>query len=215
LLLNAQVKKPQNLPGYDYKRLRFGFTFGINTMDMGMKRSFVSDLYPDISSPGAGINVSIVSDLRLTENLNLRFLPGIALGDRTFSFYHGDTLDSRMTLDASYLDFPLLLKYSGKRLNNVKPYVIGGLNFRYDMASKKEYNEGEDVFIRLKPADLYLEIGMGLDYYLTFFKFSTELKLGVGMLNVVVEDPAQGHPQYVESINKLNSFIVMLNFHFE
>ena len=215
LLLNGQVKRPRNLPGYDYKTLHFGFTVGINTMDMGFKRSFANNLYPDISSPGAGINVSIISDLRLSENLNLRFLPGIALGDRTFSFYRGDTLDSKMTLDASYLDFPLLLKYRSKRLNNARPYLIGGMNFRYDMAAKKEYNEGDDIYIRLKPADLYLELGFGIDYYLTFFKFSTELKVGIGMLNVIVEDPAAGFPQYIEAFDRLNSYVVMLNFHFE
>lgn len=214
-LLYSQVRRPQNLSGYDSKTLRFGFSVGMNTMDMSFKRNFSSEVYPDITSPGAGINVNIVSDLRLSDDLNLRFLPGITLGSRTFTFFNGDSLDARMTLDASYLDFPLLLKYRANRINNVRPYLVGGLNFRYDMASKKEYNEGEQIYIRVKPADLYLEFGFGMDYYLTYFKFSTEIKLAVGMLNIIVDDPAAGYPQYIESFNRLNSYMVMLCFHFE
>ncbi len=215
VLLLSQTKRPQNMAGYDYKTLRFGFSIGMNTMDMAFKRSYANNLYPDITSPGAGINVNIVSDLRLTNNLNLRFLPGITLGERTFTFFRGDTLDSRMTLEASYLDFPLLLKYRADRLNNVRPYLIGGLNFRYDMAAKKDYNEGEQVYIRVKPADLYFEFGFGMDYYLTYFKFSTEIKLAVGLLNIIVDDPAVGYPQYIQSFDRLNSYMVMLCFHFE
>ena len=42
-------------------------------------------------------------------------------------------------LQSSFLEFPLLVKLKGDRLNNVRPYVIGGLNYRYDLAGKKEY----------------------------------------------------------------------------
>ncbi len=104
-MLYSQVSRPQNLPDYDFKKLHFGFSVGMNTMDMSFNRSFANNLYPDITSPGAGINVNIISDLRLSENLNLRFLPGITLGARTFSFFNleSDSLPpTRMTLDASY-----------------------------------------------------------------------------------------------------------------
>ncbi len=40
-------------------------------------------------------------------------------------------------VESSFLEFPLLLKYKGDRLNNVRPYVIGGLNYRYDLAGSK------------------------------------------------------------------------------
>ena len=73
---------------------------------------------------------------------------------------------------------------------------------------------GEKVRIK-KPFDVYLEIGFGVDFYLQYFKFSPELKLSVGMRNMLVDDPAEGFPQYVNSINRLSSYVVMLCFHFE
>jgi len=216
LVLSAQVKRPQNLPGYDYKKLHFGFTVGLNSMDLGSKRSMQNGLIADETVVEPGFQVSIVSDLRLTDNLNLRFLPGISFGQRRLTFYNRDsTLNEEMKIESSYLDFPLLLKYRAERVNNIRPYLIGGLSYRYDMAAKKGYDENTNVYVRLKPSDVYFEFGFGIDYYLTYFKFSTELKLGVGMLNVLVNEPAQGHAQYVEALDRLNSYIVMLCFHFE
>jgi hypothetical protein len=216
LALSAQVKRPRNLSGYDNKKLHFGFTVGLNTMDLGIKRSMRNDLIVDETMVEPGFQVSIVSDLRLNENFNLRFLPGISFGQRILSFYNSDSvLNTEMKIESSYLDFPLLVKYRAERLNNIRPYLIGGLNYRYDMAAKKGYDENTQVYVRLKPSDLYFEFGFGMDYYLTYFKFSTELRLGVGMFNVLVDQAAQGHAEYVQAIDRLNSYIVMICFHFE
>lgn len=220
-VLNAQVKKPQNDPGYDYKRLHFGFTVGLNVMDMAIKRNLEDGLFVDLTRIDPGFQVTIVSDLRLNQNLNLRFLPGISFGQRKFSYYQIDSLLNYKDLkriikvESSFLEFPLHVKYRSLRLNNYRPYLIGGLNCRYDMASRKEYNEEEDILIRLKPFDVYLEGGFGIDYYLPYFKFAPEIKVGMGLLNVLVDTPSDFAPQYVRSMRKIRSFVVMLNFHFE
>ena len=120
-----------------------------------------------------------------------------------------------MQLESNFLDFPLLIKYKSKRVNNYRPYFVAGTNVRYDLAARKDYEEDSDVYVRLKPFDVYFEIGFGVDFYLQYFKFSPELKLSVGMRNILVDDPAEGFPQYVNSIDRLNSYVVMLCFHFE
>ncbi len=214
--LLAQKEKVQNDPGYDFKPLHFGFTVGLNTMDFGIARSVENDLIADVSRIRPGFQVSIVSDLRLADYYSLRFLPGISFGQRNLSFYNRDSMRvTDMKIESSFLDFPLLLKYKSKRINNYRPYLIGGLNVRYDLAARKEFDVDSNVYVRLKPFDVYFEIGLGVDYYLRYFKFSTELKLSAGCLNVLVNDLSSGFPQYVRSINRLNSYIVMLNFHFE
>ena len=213
----GQVKKPRNLAAYDYKLLHFGFTVGLNTVDMGIKRSPARQLNADIVQVQPGFQVSIVSDLRLTEDLNMRFLPGITLTERKVSFFNpGDNaLVHTMTIESSYLDFPLTFKYRAVRTNNYRPYLLGGLNFRYDLAADKVYDSEEEVYIRFKPADLYLEGGFGIDFYNTYFKFAPEIKVGMGLFNMMVDDPADGQQQYTESISRLRSYIVSLCFHFE
>ncbi|MFZ5940530.1 MAG: porin family protein [Bacteroidota bacterium] len=211
----AQQDRPQNLPAYDYKRLHFGFTVGVNTMDFSIRRNTVNGLVADVPVLQPGFQVNIVSDLRLNDDLNLRFLPGINFGQRDLTFYDGTTEVRTMVIESSYIDFPLLLKYRANRLNNCRPYVLGGLSLRYDMSARREYDMETNVRVRLKPADLYLEVGFGLDTYLTFFKFAPEVKLAVGTMNILVPDPEPNEPMFVEALSGLNAFIMMLNFHFE
>ena len=225
----TQEKRPRNLPAFDYKRIHFGFTVGFNTTDLGFVRNYEAEnfVYADVSHILPGFQVSIVSDLRLNENWNLRFLPGISFGSREVYYYEydqgsgpGDRLqlagvNNPVALGPSYLDFPLLFKYRSRRVNNARPYLLGGVNFRYDMSAKKAYDGESNEYIRFKPADFYLEFGFGIDTYLKYFKFSPELKLAVGMRNIMVNEGRPPYPQFAESIDRAMSYIVMLNFHFE
>ena len=215
--LDAQEKKPMNDPGYDNKRLHFGFTVGINTMDMGIERNLQDSLWADVTRLEPGFQVTIVSDLRINNDLTLRFLPGIAFGQRNFTYYDVETqsLTKELQVASSYLEFPLLLKYRSKRLNNYRPYLIGGANYRYDMASRNEYSEEDDILVRIKPGDIYLEAGFGIDFYLPFFKFAPEIKVGMGLFNLRADEPSSFAPQYVSSTERLRSYVVMINFHFE
>jgi len=213
--VNGQKKKVQNDPGYDFKLIHFGFTVGLNTMDFGIRRPENPTLFADATRISPGFQVSIVSDLRLANYLSLRFLPGITFGQRTMYFYKDTIFDRKMQIESNFLDFPLLVKYKAKRVNNYSPYFIAGGTIRHDLAARKEYEVDSNIYLRLKRFDVYFEIGFGIDYYLQYFKFSTELKLSAGLRNVLVDDPAAGMPQYVNSIDRLNSYLVMLSFHFE
>jgi len=107
---------------------------------------------------------------------------------------NGVLVNSQQSLESSFLEFPLLLKYKGERLNNVRPYVIGGFNYRYDLAGKKEFDDTKAIYLRIKRPDLYYELGAGLDFYLVYFKLSVELKMSNGFGDVLVKEAAPGHP---------------------
>jgi hypothetical protein len=230
----AQEEKPRNLTHDDYKTLHWGFTVGLNSMDFGIRRNKVANpfVYADVNGfQPAGFQVNIVSDLRLSEYWNLRFLPGINLGSRKFAYFNPNTWDviniiipgepvesypNHMTIGSSFLDFPLLLKYRSERVNNYRPYVIGGLSYRLDMSARGKYNPEDTDRILIKRGDVYLEVGFGVDSYLQYFKHSTELKLAIGLRNMMITDrPFEGAPEYANSIAGLRSFLIMLNFHFE
>jgi len=224
----SQEERPKNLPAFDMKRLHFGFTVGFNAMDLALKRNFDSPdfVYADISRVQPGFQVTIVSDLRLSENWNLRFLPGISFGSRDLSYYDypiGEEAPSveaplyQVALGPSFLEFPLHFKYRSVRVNNYRPYLVGGANFRYDMSAKRrgKYDVDTDEYVKFLPGDLYLEFGFGVDTYLKYFKFAPELKLAVGLLNIMDPTGRVGFEEYTTSIEQARSFIVMLNFHFE
>lgn len=218
--LYAQKAKPKNDSWYDDKYMHFGFTLGFNAMDFIITPSqqyLSSDsLYPEVSRLNPGINIQIVTNGRLSDHFDVRFLPGVSFGQRTIRYYKKQVLyNENQRLESSFLEFPLLLKYKGERLNNVRPYLITGINYRYDLAGKKEYDDEKPVYIRLKRPDLYYEIGGGFDFYLTYFKLSIEAKMSNGIGNVLVMEPAPGHPQFERAIEKLKSQIWVLSFHFE
>lgn len=220
LSLAAQKQKPKNESWYDEKPLHFGFTLGFNTMDFNITPSqtyLVTDsLYPEVSILNPGINIQIVTNLALTRYMDLRFLPGVSFGQRVVRYYKNEVLyNDKQQLESSFLEFPVLLKFKGERLNNVRPYVIGGFNFRYDLAAKKEYDDEKPIYIRLKKPDIYYEVGGGLDFYLTYFKLSVELKMSNGLGNVLANEPAPGHPEFYNAIEKMRSQIWVLSFHFE
>lgn len=173
-------------------------------------------LYPEVSQLNPGINIQIITDLRPGKYFDIRFLPGVSFGQRIIKYYKNQVpYPVPQRLESSFLEFPLLLKYKGERLNNVRPYIIGGLNYRYDLAGKKEFDDQKPVYIRIKRPDLYYEMGAGLDFYLTYFKLSVELKMSTGIRDIIVEEAFSGHPEYRNAIDKMKSQIWILAFHFE
>jgi len=185
-------------------------------MDFNITKSGISPLLPEVTLLNPGINIQIITNLKLHKYFDLRFLPGVAFGQRNIRYYLDGTLyDERQRIESSFLEFPLLLKYKGARLNNVRPYIIGGINYRYDLAGKKDYDVDKQVYLRLRRSDLYYEFGAGLDFYLPYFKLSVELKMSNGLRDVLVHDPASGYPEYVDAIKKMHSQIWIIAFHFE
>ena len=216
----GQMPKPKNESWYDDKPLHFGFTLGTNLMDFNIIPSQIhlasDSLYPHVSILNPGINIQIVSNLRISKYFDLRFLPGVSFGQRVVRYYKNKVIyNDQQKLESSFLEFPLLLKYKGARMNNLRPYVIGGLNFRYDLAGKKEFDDQKPIYIRIKRPDLYWEFGAGMDFYLTYFKLSIELKTSNGLGNVLVKEAAPGHPEFYNAIEKMKSQIWVLAFHFE
>ena len=216
---NREKKKVPNLPSFDYRPLHFGFLIGLNAMDFrvyhkspGDRPQGMEDRYADVINLNPGVNIGIVTSLRLNKNFNLRFLPGISFGQRNLWYIQdGEKDEAPLEIKSTFLEFPLLLKYSGARMTNVKPYIVGGFNPRIDLA--KSEKDG----LNLKSTDVYLEVGAGLDMYLNYYRLSTEAKLSVGLRNVL--DPAgTGQPEdvmYTDVIDRLTSRLFVFTFYFE
>ncbi len=186
-------------------------------MDFIIKNSFSSSqkdsLLTDISKSNPGFHIQIVSNYRLGEYFDLRFLPGISFGQRDFNFFRNNVLvNENHKLESNFLEFPLLLKYKAKRLNNFRPYVITGPNLRVDLA--KTFSEDDEIYMDLKRLDLFHEVGVGADFYLPFFKLGVEIKYSYGFFNML-EKRSTSHPEFQNTISKLNSSIFMFSLHFE
>ena len=239
----AQRVLLKNMTTFDDKRLHFGFTLGINTTDfvfsyyktMADNPSFVSEtvngipingvdmIRADVASLKPGFMVAIVTNLRLTESFDLRFLPGMSFDERRLTYNipivfklpnsPESITSSYYSIKSTFLDFPLLLKYKSRKVNNQRPYLIGGGAIRIDISKS-----GQEDLVRLKPFDTYIEAGLGWDSYFQFFRLSTELKFSFGLNNVLDYGPDSGTNQlqvYTSALSRLTSNIFTLSFHFE
>jgi hypothetical protein len=213
-------KRPhiENLPKYDLRPYHFGFALCANKMDFSIKPDpryqSTDSLLTIQSTPQYGFNIGIVSNLRLGNYADLRFLPTLSFGDRILDYtIKQDTSKESVSkkIESTFIDFPLLLKYKSKRLNNARAYVISGFQYSIDLASQAKKKDKNNDLIKLKSNDFMYEFGVGFDFYLEYFKFTTELKMMYGMRDLLVRD----NTLYTSSIKRLNSKIFQISLMFE
>lgn len=234
----AQMKNFQNLPRYDNTKYHFGFSVALNRMNFTIKPSstnysrvydnpsYTPELAVDSSmmlsvssEPTFGFSVGIVGDVKLGKYFNLRFVPTLSFGERTLDYTilgwddgEEKVIDISKRVASGMVDLPLILKYKSKRLNNMRMYVLAGIQYSMDLASNARRTEVNNVEqIKLEKHDLYFVTGVGADFYNPWFKFGIELKMNYGINDMLKREETI----YTQSIEKLTSKVFVLAFTFE
>ncbi len=230
LLLNVSILYGQNFPNEtdedidaseitDLKQRKFyvGFMLGLNTMNLGINT--VNDIgsygFDNISSQrGYGFSFGLVSNLRLSNSFDLRLIPTISFSDRgiKYSLIGEQSGYLSQDLEVTFVEFPLLLKYTFDSGNIRKPYLLAGINYAHDLASI-ELGVGDEILVRTKRNDVFGELGIGLERPLTYFVFGLELKASMGLINLKV--PGELDPDYYTAIDHLRSRNVSLSITIE
>ncbi len=211
-----------NLPAYTNATLHFGFILAINSTNFAVVpvanlSSHFNDTLKGIrSTPSSGFNLGIVSELRLSRYLRLRFVPDLAFSQRNleYSFAGVDTFNVSKQVQSTFIDFPLDLKLISKRQHNFEAYVLAGGKYITDLSSQQSINQtlaGANATVRLIRNDYAYEVGTGIEFYLPYFKFGIEFKLSRGARNLLVRD----NTVYTESLQALYSQVYLLSFTFE
>ncbi len=186
----AQRQKIRNLPYYDQRQLHWGFCLGLNMPDIVFTHSGSEagqGWWATCTQVNPSFLVGLMGDLAISEHLNFRVSPSFYFQQRKVVFGRqvGDQFDTEemvQQLKTSCIDIPVSLKVSTRRINNYRPYMVGGFDASFDLG-----HAGEDpiVFNRF---DLGLHIGLGCDFYLPFFKFAPELRFNLGLLDMIDHD---------------------------
>jgi Outer membrane protein beta-barrel domain len=221
VLGNAQLfkksmfaKKPIiNLENFDKQRLHFGFFLGFNNYDFKIDKKFNDqDILVDNQ---IGFNVGLISNLRLTEHFDLRFEPGLYYGQRNLRFPNiSDPVDALREVKSTYIHFPLLMKFSSKRVGNIRPYLIGGVSTAMNLTSNSNSKDdnASNRFRMLKNTNFY-EIGAGIDLYFEYFKFSPSIRGVFGMNNEIIPDN-DPNSQWTGNVASMQTRGVFINFAF-
>jgi hypothetical protein len=218
-LANAQRhKKPQNLAWYDFKKIHFGFSLGINALNFNINKNdnFLDNdsLLSMLSQDQKGFNLGIVSNLRLGKYTDLRFIPTLVFGERILNYQFTDQNNESLKtkrIESTLIDFPISLKYKSERYNNFRTYVMCGVKYSLDIASQSTIDDEGQELVKLNNHDIMIEGGFGIDFYLQYFKFSPQIKISHGIINILSRDKTV----YTQTINNLKTSGWMLSFTFE
>jgi len=214
----AQSRYVQNQPTYQSKPYHFGFYIGLNYYDFLIDHEGDLGNYPNfkaaITQVSPGYHVGIISDLRLAHYLNLRFNPTFSTMVRRIEFDAFNPNFNRRDIylkeiESSFVELPIELKFSSKRIANYNWYVLGGIRYNIDLASQEKVQD--DEIFKLTNNDFSYEFGIGIDIYFEFFKMSPQLKAGWGMANLLVDDGSV----YVEHIDRITTRSLLFAITFE
>ncbi len=217
---NAQFRKNVfsknpiiNLENWDKQKIYWGFYLGFNDYDFKFDYKTVG---PDIQVIGTtGFDVGLISDVRLNQTFHLRFEPGLSFTTRDL-YYPNLTLekDYLRQVKSTYINFPLLLKFSALRTGNVRPYLLGGFSATLNLANNASVADDnlQGVF-RSKPWTTNYELGFGVDLYLEYFKFSPSIRGVFGINDELIRDADPNSP-WTSNIASMKTRGIFVNFAF-
>lgn len=212
-------EKVRHQPGIDDPRWSWGYFLGLNTYDFDFDyKRYIS--HPasgqDVEvSTSLGFNVGLVGNLRINNNLDLRLEPGVAFNRMELQWLSGAPATSTRDINSTYVHIPLLLKYSTNRLNNFKPFIVGGLSTSINLSSNEDNpSDNEEGQFRMTTHSFYYEVGFGIDFYLEYFKFSPSIRGVFAINDELIRDNNESSP-YTRNIAKMSSRGIFLNFTFQ
>lgn len=226
-------RRVQHKPYIDLRPLHFGILVGVHLQDIEFENvgpqtithddGTTSDelIVCDADKWNTGFTVGVLGELRLHDNFSLRVAPSMHFGAKHLTFRNLKDLDEkgeprRQTQDLknTYVSLPIDIKFAAPRWNNHRPYIIAGINPVINLTG------GDQDIVRIKRFNTMVEIGLGCDFYLPFFKLIPELKFCFGLGDVLDKDHVNelrdaNLRAYASSVSSAQSKMFVLTFYFE
>ena len=229
----AQERTVQNKPYIDLRPLHFGILVGMNMQDIEFENvgpqtiiaedgtESVQTIMCDADKWNPGFSVGVLAELRLNDHLTARLTPTMHFGAKHLTFRNltlpdenGNPYTVTQDLKNTYISIPLDIKFCAQRFNNYRPYIMAGINPMINLTGKAE------DYIRLKRYDTFVELGIGCDFYLPFFKLIPELKFCYSLADALDKNHANelkdvNMRAYANSVRAGHSKMIVLTFYFE
>ena len=233
ICLQAQERTVQNRPYTDLRAFHFGVLVGTHLQDVELNNVGPQTLtYEDGTETtklvscdqdnwNAGFTVGVLGEARISDHFAFRLAPAMYFGTRHYTFINqtdkledGTNIRQQQSMKCVYISAACDLIFAAKRFNNHRPYIMAGINPMLNLSGNSE------DYLQFKKTDVYLELGLGCDFYLPFFKLRPELKFMFGLGNVLDKEHS-GKLQdksmfpYAKSVDEAKTKMVALTFYFE
>lgn len=216
---SAQVTRGNyNFQDFQSKPYYFGLTLGYNSSSFQIlndDRFIRNDSFAIAEArPGSGLNVSIVTNLKVGDHFDIRFLPGFSFAERIIAFkpVNGDRETTR-NIESVFVQAPFQVRYKSAPYRDKRVFVVGGFKYNYDVASNSRVRkELARSLIKISPHDFAVEVGAGIQFFFPFFIFSPEIKFSQGLGNILIYNDELEQSLVIE---KILSRAFTFSLHFE
>lgn len=229
----AQERTVENRPYTDLRPFHFGVFVGTHLQDLELTNVGPQTLVADDGSVteanitadqdrwDAGFTVGVLGELRLNTYFQLRIAPALYFGTRHITFRNlgrltsdGSPTEETQEMKTVYVSTAVELLFAAPRFNNHRPYLLAGINPMINLSGR------DNDYLKLKRYDTFVELGVGCDFYLPFFKLRPELKFMYSLTNSLdskhlsrLKD--ENMRAYAASVSDTRSKIIALTFYFE
>ena len=171
----------KNIPTEDDKKLNWGYFLGLNRYGFAIEyEATAASINQIVVAEQTGFQVGLIGEYRINNFTDLRLEPGLVISSRTL-----ENLLDLPKAKSTYINLPLLLKVSAQRFANVKPYVVAGPSVSINLNSQEKTIPQVDV-LPTKTLNYGYELGVGVDLYMPYFKFSPSIRGVFGQSNELV-----------------------------
>jgi len=217
--LSAQTVAKENMNFWDFrnKPFYFGLTVGMHSTGYIPSKSsdFArSDSISIINNVNrGGLNVNIITNLKIGQYFDFRFIPGFSFSERLLRFANSNNTNfATQRIESVFLEVPLHLRFKSDPYKDKRFFVVGGLKYSYDISSTSSTRKQQrDQILKIGPHDFQFEVGAGMQMFFPFFIFSPEIKFSRGLSNIHIYN---GNLPESRAIDQLLSrtFTISLNF---
>jgi hypothetical protein len=218
LFTKESIKNQENI---DKMKYSWGYFLGFNNYDFNF--DYNQDREDIQVEKSLGFNVGLIGNMRINEHLDLRLEPGLIISRRNLiydeSYFEGtdfNNSDLIREVSSTYIHFPLLLKFSAKRFNNIKPFVVGGFSAALNLSSNEENPDDNTVGqFRTKRGMLFYELGIGIDLYLFYFKFTPSIRGVFAINDELIRDNDDANSPWTSNVHSMKTRGLFINFTFQ
>jgi hypothetical protein len=220
LQTQAQFRDNINLPDHDQKFYHLGIALIYNNSHFQVTphpNLLQSDSVLSVNPENTGgFGLAGLHTFNVSPHVEFRIIfPELMFSYKnlTYSttFPSGQKTTATKQVESILLGFPLQVKFLSDRMQNFRFYVLGGVNYQYDLASNATARKADDL-VKLNSGNWSLETGLGFQFFFPVFILSPEIKISDGIINIHHRDP---NLIYSNTIDKLKSRMIVFSLIFE
>ncbi|AYO57250.1 PorT protein [Chryseobacterium sp. 6424] len=229
-----------NLESFDNQKFSYGFFLAGNNFDYKLvldPRFGISKQQNLVRTKSSySFGAGLIGKMRLNENFDLRFEPGLQFVEREIYFdtqsndqfaagtpanlpFTPRTLtdaDKLRNVKSTYVDLPLLIEIHGDRWYNSRPYAAAGVNWMLNLQSNSDAaDDNAQGIFRSTTSNFAWSAEIGIQFYFSRFKLTPGFR-GTFMINdEMVPDNAETPPYWTPAIVSAKSRALMFVLKFE